>query len=376
MTSPVWSGSARRWALTSARQALAVLAALSVVAVSATPARADATRDKQWYWSPMKVAEAQKITKGEGVVVAVLDTGVDAGHPDLKGAVLPGRQIVQNKPAGNDDGVGHGTGMAGLIAGRGHGSGDGILGIAPAAKILPIRPVNDTYFVGQGIRWAVDQGAKVITLAFEIDPGEGLQAAINDAIAADVVLIGASGNQAQEGNDPQYPGAYPQVLTVGALDRRNRVADFSNHGEQVDLAAPGVDITVPAPENRYAQVRGSSVSAALVAGAAALIRAEHPELSAQQVVDRLTGTAIDRGDKGRDDYYGAGQLNLLAALTAPQPKTSSTAPAATDAPVAAPRPAPADDEDGGIPPLLIVGVGAILLAGAVVAVILLARRRQ
>ncbi|MEV4704002.1 S8 family serine peptidase [Actinoplanes sp. NPDC049316] len=363
------------WAV-AVRQALAVLAALLTVAVSAAPARADSIRDKQWYWSPMKVSEAQKITKGAGVVVAVLDTGVDASHPDLRGAVLPGRQIVQNKPAGNDDGVGHGTGMAGIIAGRGHGSGGGILGIAPQAKILPIRPVNDTYFVAQGIRWAVDHGAKVITLAFEIDPSENLQSALKEAAAADVVLVGAAGNEADKGNDAEYPGAYPQVLTVGALDRRNKVAAFSNHGPQVDLAAPGVDITVPAPGDTYAEVEGSSVSAALVAGAAALIRAEHPDLSAAAVVDRLTSTAIDRGDKGRDDYYGAGQLDLMAALTAPQPKATSAGPAATDAPVAAPGPAPADDdENGGIPPALIVTAGVVLLAGATLAVFLLARRR-
>jgi len=358
------------------RQLPAVFAAVLTVAFTAVPAHADSIRDKQWYWSPLKVDQAHKVTKGAGVVVAVIDTGVDATHPDLRGAVLPGRQIVQNKPAGNEDGVGHGTGMAGLIAGRGHGSGDGILGIAPEAKILPVRPVNDTYFVGQGIRWAVGQGAKVITLAFEISPGEGLQAAIREAIAADVVIVGTSGNEGQEGNPREYPGAYEEVLTVGAVDRRNRVAPFSNHGAHVDLTAPGVDITVPSPEYGYVQARGTSASAALVAGAAALIRAEHPELSAADVVDRLTGTATDRGDKGKDDYYGAGQLNLLAALTAPQPKPSSAAPATADAPVAAPGRTPADDGDGGIPPLLIVAAGVVLLAGAVTAVALVARRRH
>ncbi|UQU65717.1 type VII secretion-associated serine protease mycosin [Couchioplanes caeruleus] len=352
-----------------------MLAALLIVAISAVPARADSIRDKQWYWSPMKVSEAQKITKGGGVVVAVLDTGVDAGHPDLRGAVLPGRQIVQNKPAGNDDSVGHGTGMAGIIAGRGHGSGDGILGIAPQAKILPIRPVNDTFFVAQGIRWAVDHGAKVITLAFQIDPSENLQSALKEAAAADVVLVGAAGNEADKGNDLEYPGAYPQVLTVGAVDRRNKVAAFSNHGPQVDLAAPGVDITVPAPGNTYAEVEGSSVSAALVAGAAALIRAEHPDLTAAQVVNRLTSTAIDRGTKGRDDYYGAGQLDLMAALTAPEPKAGSAAPATTEPPAAAPPTGPVSDDDEGIPPLVIVAAGVVLLAAATLAVFLLARRR-
>jgi type VII secretion-associated serine protease mycosin len=360
------------------RRALAVLAAVAVVLGSATPARADSIRDQQWYWGPLEVDQAQRITKGAGVIVALLDTGVDGSHPDLKGAVLPGRQVVQNKPAGNLDANGHGTGMAGVIAGRGHGGGAGVLGIAPEAKIMPVRPVNDSYFVAQGIRWAVANGAKVINMAFATRDSESLRAAVREAAAADVVLIGTSGNDGDTDNEPEYPGAYPEMLTVGAVDRKNKVAKFSNHGKQVDLVAPGVDIPGPAPDNDYVLGDGTSGAAAIVAGAAALIRAKFPDLSAAEVVDRLTGTAIDRGAKGRDDYYGIGQLDLLAALTAPQPRASgSAAPAATDAPVAVPAAPPVDDGSGGIPPLVIVAAGLVLLLGAVlVAVLLIARSRR
>jgi len=361
-----------------AHQLLAALAVIVVVLGPAVPARADSVRDKQWFWAPLKVSQAQQISKGAGVVVAVLDTGVDSSHPDLRGAVLPGRQVAQNKPAGDLDTVGHGTGMAGIIAGRGHGGAAGVLGIAPRAKIMPITPSNDTFFVGQGIRWAAGHGAKVIVLAFGIDDGEGLRAAVSDAAAADVVLIGTSGNSGDKGNEVEFPGAYPEVLTVGAVDRRNRVAAFSNHGPQVDLAAPGVDIPAPAPDDKYVTGTGTSASAAIVAGAAALIRARYPELTAADVVQRLTGTAIDRGDPGRDDYYGAGQLDLLAALaapaapagTAPSAGPAGTAPSAAVAPVAAPA-----DEDGGIPPLVFVAAGAALLLG-VAAAVLVGRRRR
>ncbi len=357
------------------RRILAAAAGVTVVLGSALPARADVVRDKQWFWKPLKVAQAQEISKGAGVTVAVIDTGVDASQRDLDGAVLAGRDVVTGKPAGNLDVVGHGTGMAGIIAGRGHGRSAGVLGIAPQAKIMPITPSDDTFFVGQGIRWAAEHGAKVIVLAFGVNDGEGLRAAVSEAAAADVVLVGTSGNTGDKGNEVEYPGAYPEVLTVGAVDRRNTVAKFSNHGPHVDLSAPGVDIPAPAPDNKYVTATGTSGAAAIVAGAAALIRAKYPDLSAAAVVQRLTSTAIDRGDKGRDDYYGAGQLDLLAALTAPQPGPSATA-AVTDAPVAGPV-ATSSDEDSGLPPMVFVAGGlASLLAALAVGAVLVARSRR
>jgi type VII secretion-associated serine protease mycosin len=370
VTLPIEEGTARQ----NTRRLVAASVVLAVVFGSATPARADSVRDKQWYWTPLKVAQAQKISEGGGVTVAVLDSGVDGRHPDLEGAVLPGRQVVQNKPAGNLDTIGHGTGMAGIIAGRGHGDDAGVLGIAPRAEIMPITPANDTFFVGQGIRWAAEHGADVIVLAFGIDDGEGLRAAVSEAAAADVVLVGTSGNTGDRANEVEYPGAYPEVLTVGAVDRKNKIAKFSNHGPHVDLAAPGVDIPAPAPDDKYVTATGTSGAAGIVAGAAALIRAKYPDLPAAAVVQRLTSTAIDRGDQGRDDFYGAGQLDLLAALAAPRPGPEVTAPAG-DAPVAAPGAAPAD-EDGDIPPLVFVAAGLVLLLGAAVGGVLVARSRR
>ncbi|MFI5932949.1 S8 family peptidase [Actinoplanes sp. NPDC051494] len=361
------------------RKACGVTAFVALLAVTlpAAPARADSVREAQWFWNSLKVSQAQQLSRGDGVVVAMLDTGVDRRHPDLDGAVLPGRQIVQDAPVGDNDPEGHGTALAGIIAARGHGAGEGVLGIAPEAEIMPILPINDPYVVAQGITYAVEHGAKIVNMSFEVAPSQSLQEAVHDARDAGVLLVGAAGNQAEEGNAREYPGAYPEVLTVGALDRDNKIADFSNHGDHVDLAAPGVDIPGPAPDDGYATQTGSSASAAIVSGAAALIWSRYPDLTVDEVEARLTGTAIDAGKDGRDDYYGAGRLNLMAALTAPQPDPSEAPPAEVAAPVT-PIAAPALQPPGQAPSWLFplaVGAGVLLLLILLVLAVRFIRRR-
>jgi type VII secretion-associated serine protease mycosin len=353
------------------RPVVAAVAALVIVLLSAAPARADAIRDDEWWLATLKVAQAQRITKGAGVTVAVIDSGVNANHPDLRGAVLAGRDTVSGK-AGRSDTDGHGTAMAGLIAARGRG-GSGVLGVAPAAKILPVRPSNDTMYAAEGIRWAATHGAKVINMSFAIAGSENLHAAVREAAADDVVLIGAAGNSGDQGNAAEYPVSYPEVLGVGAADRKGKVLAFSQHGPQVDLVAPGVDMPTAGLGSDYRTGFGTSNAAAIVSGAAALIRAKHPDLTAAQVVQLLTSTATDKGDKGRDDYYGDGELNLVKALTAPAPRPSASAPQVTDAPAAAVVPSD-EDTGGGIPPLVIVVAGVALLAVAVLVVIVAVRR--
>ena len=353
------------------RAVFASLVAVGLVLGGAAPARADATRSSEWYLSTLKVAEAHRITKGAGVIVAVVDQGVSTRHPDLKGAVLSGRDTVAGEDNGHLDPDGHGTAMAGLIAARGRG-GSGLLGIAPEAKILPVRPSNDTTFAAEGIRWAASHGAKVINMSFAIGGSENLQAAVKEAAAADVVLVGAVGNTGDKGNAVEYPVGYPEVLGVGAVDKKGKVAAFSQHGAQVDIVAPGVDIPTVYVTG-YHTSQGTSDAAAIVSGAAALVRAKYPDLTAAEVVQRLTSTAVDKGDKGRDDYYGSGQLDLLAALTALAPVASASAPA-VDEPVATPAATADDDTGGGVPPLAIVAVGLVVLAGAVLAIVFFARR--
>jgi subtilisin family serine protease len=357
------------------RTIAAALGAVLLGLLPAAPARADAQRDGQWYFGPMRLDEAQRLGNGgAGVTVAVLDTGVDTDHQDLLGALVPGRYMAGDLPFDGVDTGPHGTGIAVLIGGRGHGSGRGLLGVAPRCKIMPIRPVNDRLLAANGIRWAVAHGAKVINMSFDLEGGDTLRAAVAEAAAADVVLVGAVGNG---GGTVVEPTVFPGVLGVGSVDRNDRITSFSNHGEQVDLVTYGIGIPVARPRDRYDVANGTSDSSALVAGAAALLRSRYPDMSAAEVVDRLTGTATDRGPKGRDDRYGAGELNLIAALTAPRtpPSAVSAPPPVTDARVAAPAAAAPAGHGTGPPSWLLLIVGVLLLiVGLAVLMIVRARR--
>jgi type VII secretion-associated serine protease mycosin len=354
----------------------AIGAALLAVLLTGVPARADAERDSQWYFAPMQLAKAQELGNGgEGVTIAVLDTGIDTTHQDLRGATSPGYDTLRQAPSGNSDSSGHGTGIATLIAGRGHGSGDGLLGVAPRSKVMAVTPSGDTVYAAEGIRWAVAHGAKVINMSFGLPPSDAIRRAVDEAVAADVVLVAASGNEHQA---VAVPAALPGVLAVGAVDQNNRVAGFSNYGKELDLVAYGTRIPAARPGNEYTVVKGTSDSAALVSGVAALIRARYPDMSAAEVVDRLTRTATDRGAKGRDDYYGYGQLNPVAALTAPRVIPSAPTAAPTDAPVTAAQDPVAvpSTVDGGLPGWLFFAAIGVLVLIVVAAVVLIARARR
>ncbi|MFC3741023.1 S8 family peptidase [Paractinoplanes deccanensis] len=365
MSGPAWAG----------RLGAASAAIILLLLVTGVPARADGWRERQWYFAPMKLAQAQRLANGgAGVTVAVLDTGIDGRHQDLRGAVVAGRYTPRDEPAGNTTSGPHGTAMATLIAGRGHGDGDGLLGVAPRSKVMPIRPVMDHTLVVEGIEWAIQRGAKVINMSFELDSDGTLEKAVAKAAAADVVLVAAAGN---ENSGVSAPARYPGVIAVGSVGRDNKVAGFSNHGPELDVVAYGMGIPVARPGNSYAVTNGTSVSSAIVAGAVALVRARYPDMSAAEVVDRILDTAIDRGPAGRDDRYGAGQLDVLAALTAKRTaETASPAPArVTDVPVGAPA-AAASTSDGRLPPLLIVAVGSLMLIVALVLLVMLRVRRN
>ncbi|GAB3800448.1 type VII secretion-associated serine protease mycosin [Micromonospora zhanjiangensis] len=366
------------------RTLIAALTALTAVTIAAPPALADATRDAQWHLKFLKVAEAHRITQGAGVTVAVIDTGVDATHPDLIGSVLPGKDFSIRKadvPDGRTDTAGHGTAMAGLIAAHGHGNGAGALGIAPAAKILPVRYHSTIEGMSQdtpaAIRWAVAQGAKVISMSFGGENEIELQEAILAARRADVVLVAATGNRPRD-RQVGYPAAYDGVLAVGGVDRNGNHADISVTGPQTAISAPAVDTlstdTRANGGSGYSTETGTSGATAIVAGAAALVRAKYPTLSAPEVIHRLTATATDKGAPGRDPEYGYGVLNLVAALTAdvpPIPAVSKQPVPDPDATFTRPGPAPNAQPDGGsrqwpIGGLVALGAGCLLFVAAVV----------
>ena len=309
-------------------------ASVLTLLIGAQPAFTDSTRDRQWHLAQLDVMDAQKISKGAGVTVAVLDTGVKADHRDLAGNVLPGVDFITAGTNGWVDTNGHGTAMAGLIAGHGHGPGNanGIMGIAPAAKILPIRVLKVNGRADPDIPKAIDEavkrGAGVVSMSFVATNTDALDRALKSAAMADVVLVSGSGNR-PENVFLQYPAKSPNVVAVGATGRDGSLSKVTVTGKELAIAAPGDDIASTSNTGAYEVSDGTSNSAAIVAGAAALVRSKYPDLSATEVVHRLTATATDKGAPGRDSDYGYGELNLVAALTADVPPATARPSTAT-----------------------------------------------
>jgi type VII secretion-associated serine protease mycosin len=301
----------------------------ALLLTSAPTASADYVRDQQWVLDAYKMDETWALTQGEGVTVAVVDSGVDGSHPDLTGQVLQGKDFTGGGNA-QEDVAGHGTGMASLIAGHGHGAGNkaGMVGLAPKAKILPLRVLqnkdddfeDDTW--AEAVRYAVDNGAKVINLSLGGGTGSRTLPSGREAIAYaqahDVVVVAAAGNEG--GLTIAEPAALPGVVSVGAVDSAGNLWDKSNIGKGLTLVAPGVDI-VSANPNRsdgYSLDSGTSDATAYVSAAAALVRAKFPDLTAGQVINRLIKSASflhHKGLKAPDREYGFGILRPNKALT-------------------------------------------------------------
>ncbi|HEX5541730.1 MAG TPA: type VII secretion-associated serine protease mycosin [Micromonospora sp.] len=283
-------------------------------------------RADQWQLRELNAPAAWKFSTGRGVTVAVIDSGVDSSHPDLAGQVLPGADLVQQSGDGRIDPVGHGTTVAGLIAG-----GDeqrGVTGLAPEAKILPVRVLDeenrydDALIVAKAVHWAVDNGAQVINLslggAAESPP---LAAAIDYAFDHDVVVVACTGNQTSTTGRQQvwYPAREPGVIAVTGLDgESDALWSGALTGEATVLAAPATRL-VGARPGGYWRVQGTSFATPLVTATAALIRARWPHMSAGEVVNRLITTARDLGPAGRDATFGFGRVDPVAALTSSVP---------------------------------------------------------
>lgn len=275
--------------------------------------------------------------------------------------------------------------MAGLIAAHGRNATDGALGIAPAAKILPIKDqepgnIGGSSAVAAGIVWAASHGASVINVSTASAPTAELIQAVSTASQKDAVIVAASGTSPKD-ILPTYPAAIPGVLAVGASDRKGRHAKFSMPGVNVQICAPGVDIATTGKSNDYRVVSGTSPATAIVSGAAALVRAKFPQLSAPEVIHRLTATATDIGKPGRDDECGYGVLNIVKALTADVPPLTSSAQRSTGpsgsavtsiAPTPRSEPRPREQNRSG--PL--IAAAAAILAAAIAAGALTLRSRR
>ncbi|QNE78354.1 type VII secretion-associated serine protease mycosin [Streptomyces finlayi] len=376
------------------RRALAaVCAATAFTLVPAAPAHADGIRDQQWGLAALHTDRAWQTTRGEGIKVAVLDTGVDATHPDLAGQVLPGKDLIGfGAERGDRAWALHGTAMAGIIAGRGNGPGrsDGVLGIAPGAKILPGRVIlesNDKSrakarrsrgtALAEGIRWATDQGADVINLSLGDDsesahPDPSEDAAVQYALAKGVSVVASAGNSGEKGDRISYPAAYPGVIAVAAVDKYGTHAAFSTRRWYATVSAPGVDVVVANPDRHYYIEWGTSAASAFVSGAVALVRAAHPDLNPAQIKKLLADTARNSPPEGRDDARGYGLVDPAAAIEAGSRTRTAGSPGSAATGYAkqffGPGPAPREKDDAPVDWAAPTagGLGAVLLALAVV----------
>ncbi|MGW0119569.1 type VII secretion-associated serine protease mycosin [Streptomyces sp. NPDC003327] len=394
-----------------------------LVGIASVPAHAEGIRDQQWQLTAMGAEKIWQLSTGEGVTVAVIDTGVDKTNPDLRGQVLDGKDFAAGQESGDQftDYDGHGTGMAGLIAGTGaKDGGNGAFGLAPGAKILPVRvpglqagdgsmadsEKDFNRVIPPAIRYAADSGAKVINLSVASTAGsQALTDAVKYALDKGALVFAGVGNSGDKGNHIAYPAATPGVVGVGAIDSKLKRIPMSQYGAQVDIVAPGKDV-VHACGGGTGLCRGSGTShaTALASAAAALLWAEHPEWTNNQVLKVMLNTiAKPTGGEKRSDYIGYGAIRPLRTLKTPgdpgpadvrpiddlteaAPETSSAAPTAgepepaeSSAPASAPAPAPAPQaaaDEGGDSGLWIgLGIGAAVLIGAAVAVPVLRSRR-
>ncbi|WP_196279426.1 S8 family serine peptidase [Catellatospora vulcania] len=349
----------------------AVSAVVLLLGAPASAAEPDVVRGMQWQLAGLDLAAVHQRATGAGVLVAVLDSGVDKTHPDLAGQVLGGPD-----PVSNSDVDGRGTGLAGLIAGHGHVPGvsvgaprpsaspsglpapsasaapadprtAGVLGVAPGAQILPVAfapgpsATGDPDALAAAIDRAVFGGAKIICIGRGVVPSSKLQASVEAAVARGVLIVAADADRAGRPFTP-WPASYPGVLNAIPADRSGQVPVAPLSGRTTGITVPGVDLITTGLGGGY-RMDGGSSAAAVLAGAAAVVWSAYPKATAAQVLQRLRSTATDTGTPGADSRFGAGTLNLGAALAAnlPQEAAPSVQPSpAASNPAASPSASP------------------------------------
>jgi type VII secretion-associated serine protease mycosin len=295
------------------------------VRVAAAPTGSDPLRPQQYGLAKIKAPSAWARATGAGVTVAVIDTGVDAEHPDLAGKVLTGYDVLKGTAGGTTDGNGHGTHVAGII-GAVTGNGAGVAGVAPDAEILPVRVFGSDGAgfmsdVAEGIVWAADHGADVINLSLG-SPSKltALTEAVTYARNKGATVVAAAGNERADGSPVSYPAADAGVIAVAATDANDRVTKFSNAGSYVDLAAPGSAVLSTYPTaltgGEYAAMSGTSMASPQVAGVVALLEGYRAALTPYQIEAILKASAVDLGKAGFDNDHGYGRIDAVAALAA------------------------------------------------------------
>jgi subtilisin family serine protease len=295
------------------------------------------TTGNEWHLGKIQAEQAWDTSAGSAsVVVAVLDSGVNFSHPDLAGRVLAGYDFVSNDTDPSDD-FGHGTAVTGVVVATGN-NGVGVAGVAWNCRALAVKVVDSTGFasysaIAQGIRYAVERGARVINISIAGDsPSSTLQEAIDFAWSNNVVVVAAAGNNSSE--VPQYPAACNHVVAVSATEPDDSLATFSNWGTFVALSAPGDDIWTTQRDlsQPYGSWRGTSFASPIVAGVLALAASVNPSLSNTQLVSVVEATADDIGAAGYDTSFGYGRVNASRAVTLAK---SGTVPSPAQGPAVA-----------------------------------------
>ncbi len=268
----------------------------------------------QYELAKLHLPQAHTLAKGDNVLVAVIDSGIDATHPELTGAIVQSYDTLSSPMTPHK----HGTAIAGLIAAHGK-----LMGAAPAAHILAIRAFDGTgasaegttFNILKGLDWAATNGARVINMSFAGPPDPALHRSLEAAHMKGIVLVAAAGNAGPK-SPPLYPAADPIVIAVTATDADDRLFPQSNRGRYIAVAAPGAQILVAIPDGGYEVSSGTSYSAAEVSGIVALMLERKNDLKPDKVRGILLATAKDLGPKGRDVMFGAGLADAYGALMA------------------------------------------------------------
>ncbi len=365
---------------------LSFLLCLSFSFAVVPAAHADPARDGEWWLKSSGIKKAWETSKGKGVKIAVIDTGIDTSHPDLRGAVIGGKDVSGAGAADGSRPLGtlpeHGTLVATLLAGRGNNSAaiaeakadaeaqkiayeravktaeeekedppekpkkieipkpgpgpNGVIGVAPESELLSVSlwmgtenpaGISVEQQVPAAVKWSVDHGAKVINISLgstQPDWPTSWDTAFKYAEDHDVVIVAAAGNRAGGMKQVGAPATIPGVLTVAGIDRKGKASvDSSTEGISIGVAAPADPLVGGLPGGKYADWSGTSGAAPLVAGVAAMIRSKYPQMKAPQVINRILATAREAGGPGVDNLYGHGILDAHAALTADVPEVEA-----------------------------------------------------
>lgn len=289
--------------------------------------KADPEMTKQYHLGILNAEKAWDLTMGKpNIKIAIVDSGIDLNHPDLKARIVAGMNIIEPKKPPMDDN-GHGTHVAGIAAATA-GNGIGVAGVAPNCSLMPVKALNKgrgtDVDIAEAIVWAADNGADVINISIGLyTQSRAMVKAVNYALKKNVVVISSAGNDSKS-SKIHLPSMIKGVIEVSATNKLDRLASFSNYAQQISVSAPGDKILSTMPTYRveltseaglkYGVLSGTSMASPMVAGLAALLKSQDKSMTPKEVKEHLEATSVDLGKSGYDVYFGSGRIDMLEAL--------------------------------------------------------------